>query len=212
MNSADIQRLLREIEEKDQSTAAHTWRVVLYMRALAELGGVEGDVLSRIARGAALHDLGKLDVPTAILQKPGPLTDEEFEIVKRHPATGYDRLVAMGESDSIVLNLVRHHHEQWGGGGYPDGLRGEEIPIGARFFAIIDAFDALTSMRPYRQEVGRDAAERAIKELQNGIGTRYCGSCVALFNDLYRSGRVDWVLTYYNDASDATFDGLDESI
>ncbi len=199
MNTSELEKLVAEIEKKDLSTASHTWRVVLYTRALAELAGMDDELLPRIARGAALHDLGKLDIPTDILQKPEALTDEEFAIIKTHPVAGYDRLIAMGETDMVVLNLVRHHHEQWGGGGYPDKLRGEEIPLGARFFAVVDSFDALTSMRPYRKEVGADAAERALIEIRKGIGTRYCVSSVLLFEDLYRSGRVDWVLSYYND-------------
>lgn len=212
MDSSELQILLADIEKKDLSTAAHTWRVVLYTRALAELAGVDSEMLPRISRGAALHDLGKLDVPTEILQKPGRLTEDEFALVKTHPIAGYDRLIAMGETDMVVLNLVRHHHEQWGGGGYPDGLRGEEIPLGARFFAVIDTFDALTSVRPYRQDVGADAAERALDEIRAGIGTRYCLSCVELFEDLYRSGRVDWVLSYYNDGAASTLGAIDESL
>ncbi len=207
-DSAHIAELLRQIEEKDMSTVAHTWRVALYTRAMAELAGSPTENIERFTLGAALHDLGKLDVPTAILQKPGRLTEEEFDAVKLHPVAGFDRLVAMGVDDQAVLDLVRHHHERIDGLGYPDGLRGEEIPRIARFFAVIDTFDALTSVRPYRREVGPRAAERALEELHAGVGSRYCRDAVEMFAQLYRSHRVDWVLGHFQDGAGVrAFDG-----
>jgi HD-GYP domain-containing protein (c-di-GMP phosphodiesterase class II) len=195
----DVQALVREIEAKDLSTAAHTWRVVLYARALAEYFGMEASVVRRVTDGAALHDVGKVDIPSAILQKPGKLTDDEFEVIKRHPSLGHERLVALGVSDPIVLNLVRFHHERIDGKGYPDGLRGDEIPPGARHFAVIDTFDAMTSKRPYRAEVGLGAADRALTELHGGIGSRYCRESVEAFDKLYRSGELEYILMYCNE-------------
>ena len=192
--------LVRSLEHYDFLSAAHTWRVTLYARAVAEAAGVDHDTVDRIGIGAALHDVGKLDVPLAILQKPGALSDAEFEEIKKHPMHGWNRLLALGIDDQIALTLVRHHHERHDGLGYPDGLAGEAIPPGARFFAVVDTFDALTSVRPYRQDVGEDAAERAIALLNEGIGTRYCADAVALFEKVYRSGIVAWVLHHYNDA------------
>ena len=156
-----IHALVRTIELKDACTAAHTWRVVLYSRAMAERLGFDADVISRISDAAAMHDLGKIDIPDGILTKPGRLTDEEFEVIKTHPVLGQDRLVELGVTDQIMLDLVRHHHERWDGAGYPDRLEGERIPVGARIFSVIDTFDALTSFRPYRKDVGEAAAERA---------------------------------------------------
>ncbi|MBT8485471.1 MAG: HD-GYP domain-containing protein [Phycisphaerales bacterium] len=195
-----VQAFVRSIELKDASTAAHTWRVVLYARALAERLGVPPDDLRRITYAAALHDIGKIDIPGEILRKPGALTDEEFEIVKTHTTLGHERLVRMGETDPILLELVRHHHERWDGLGYPDGLAGEAIPLGPRLFAVIDTFDALTSIRPYRQDVGPDAAERALVEIDASRETRYWPEAARLFRELYETGGVTWILHYFNDS------------
>jgi HD-GYP domain-containing protein (c-di-GMP phosphodiesterase class II) len=191
--------LMPQIEAKDASTAAHTWRVVLYTRALTESMGLDPELIERISLGAALHDLGKVDIPDAILKKPGRLTDEEFAVIKTHPSAGYDRLTAMGVTDRVVLNLVRWHHEKLDGSGYPDGLRGAEIPPGPRYFGVVDTFDAMTSVRPYRREIGAEAAEKAIAELRSKVGTWYCAECVDAWDRLYRSGQIDWILHYFND-------------
>lgn len=203
MSPEVLHSLVGLIEVKDLSTAAHTWRVVLYTRAMAERAGVDHDTIARLTAGAALHDVGKIDIPEAILQKPGALTDDEFAVIKTHPDLGHGHLIAMGEDDPILLNLVRHHHERWDGLGYPDGLKGEEISLGARYFSVIDTFDALTSVRPYRREVGEAAAERAIEELRRGSGTRYFPEAVTMFSELYRTGTLDWILHYYNDVTPA---------
>src|SRR5690606_17859488 len=112
---------------------------------------------------------------------------------------GYDFLVARGVEDQAVLNLVRHHHERIDGTGYPDGLKGEAISPAPRYFAVIDSFDAMTSLRSYRREVGEAAAEKALAELHVGAGTRYDAEAVELFDRLYRSGDLDWILHYFND-------------
>ncbi len=195
----DIQNLVRQIERKDLSTAAHTWRVVLYTRALTEAAGLPQELISRLVHAAALHDVGKIDIPDAILQKPGPLTPEERKVMEHHPALGHRRLLDMGEDDAVILNLVRHHHERVDGRGYPDNLAGDRIPAEARYFAVIDSFDALTSLRPYRESVGEEAARVAIVELQAGMGTHYDPKCVELFTRLYEGGSLDWILHYYND-------------
>lgn len=209
MDNNTLQSLLKQIEVKDGSTAAHTWRVVLYTRMLAEKLGVSDDILRRVTHAAAVHDLGKLDVPDGILKKPGKLTEAEFEVIKTHPMRGHARLVGLGESDPIVLNFVRHHHERIDGKGYPDGLKGEAIPPGARYFAVVDTFDALTSHRPYRHEIGPEAAAKAIEELNAGIGSRYCPDCVSAFSDLYAADQLGWVMQHYNDGSCA--EGYDAS-
>ncbi len=194
-----IASLVKLIEVKDHSTAAHTWRVALYARALADRAGLDHPTVERVTRGAALHDYGKIEIPDAILQKPGPLTDEERLVIQAHPDLGHRRLIEMGETDEIVLELVRHHHERPDGLGYPDKLREGQIPLVARFFAVIDSFDAMTSVRPYRQTVGEAAAERAMTELRAGAGTRYDADAVAMFGELYAGGSLDWILHYYND-------------
>ncbi len=197
-----IQALVEAIELKDQCTAAHTWRVVLYTRALAEEAGESPETLRRLTHAAALHDVGKLDVPTAVLAKPGPLTPEERAVMQAHTTLGHELLTRLGETDPLVLELVRHHHERWDGQGYPDRIAGEAIAVAPRFFAVIDTFDAMTSVRPYRAEVGEKAAEKAIAELEAGAGARYWLPAVEMFSRLYRTGRLGWILEYFNDRRD----------
>ena len=199
MSPDRVSELLAQIERKDLSTAAHTWRVVLYARALCEAFGVDHETIALVTQGAAMHDLGKLDVPDEILQKPDRLTEEEFEIIKVHPVSGYARMIDLDVDEEPILDLVRYHHERWDGLGYPFNLRGEEIPLGARFFAVIDAFDAMTSIRPYRRELGGDAAQRALGEIEAGAGTRYAPEASALFTELFRTGKLDHILHYFND-------------
>lgn len=201
MSPEVVQRLVREIEAKDMSTAAHTWRVVLYARAMMEEHGVDAETIALATQGAALHDLGKLDIPERILQKPGKLTDEEFEVIKQHTVTGFARMIELDVSDEIVLDLVRYHHERWDGLGYPFNLKGEDIPLVARHFAVIDTFDALTSHRPYRNEVGEKAAERAVEILVADRGTHFWPDAVDMFVELYRSGRLAWILDHFNDGA-----------
>ncbi len=195
----DVTPLLVEIERKDMTTAAHTWRVTLYARRVAEEFGLAHDFIERLCKAAALHDVGKLEIPIDILQKPGRLTDDEFVIIKTHTTRGYDFLRSRGVEDEAVLNLVRHHHERVDGKGYPDGLVGDAIAPGPRMFAVIDSFDAMTSLRSYRKEVGEGAAEAALEELHNGSGTRYDPDAVDMFTRLYRTGELNWILHYFND-------------
>lgn len=194
--------LLRAIEEKDASTGAHTWRVVLYARLVAETIGVDREGVDRVGLAAALHDVGKIDIPDRILKKPGRLTDDEFRVIQTHTTAGHQRLINMGVTDEVLLHLVRHHHERLDGTGYPDGLNGEEMRLGARAFAVIDTFDAMTSIRPYRCEVGPEAAERALAEIESHSGSWYCPDCVGVFAELYREGRLGWIMEHFNDTSD----------
>ena len=141
--------LARALEAKSPYTHGHSTRVAQYALAVANrlgLGDAEVDVL---ARGAALHDIGKISTPDAILDKPGRLTPEELEVVKRHPAEGA-RIVEPLRSARDVLPFVRWHHERMDGTGYPDGLPGGEIPLAVRVLAVADVYDALASCRPYR--------------------------------------------------------------
>jgi putative nucleotidyltransferase with HDIG domain len=180
-----ISALLQLVQYKDAATAAHTWRVTLYTLALAEAAGVDRDRHPVLMRAAVLHDIGKIDIPRRIVQ--------------RHPRLGYERLVELGEQDPVVLQVVRSHHERLDGSGYPDGLKGDEIPVPARRFAVIDSFDAMTSRRPYRQQVGAAAADRAVRELQARAGSWYAPEAVELLTTVYRSGDLDWILHHLND-------------
>lgn len=201
MSPDDVHRLVRAIERKDLSTAAHTWRVVLYTRAMAEEAGLGRELVDSLTYGAALHDVGKLDIPSEILQKPGPLTIDEFEIIKIHPVAGDAHMLELGVDDELVLDLIKYHHERWDGRGYPYGRGGRSIPVGARYFAVIDAFDAMTSIRPYRTDVGPGAVERAMTELHAGVGSRYWPEAVDMFTTLYRTGRLDHILHHFNDSA-----------
>ncbi len=202
-----IEALVRTIELKDRTTAAHTWRVVLYTRTLAEVFGLDHQTIARLSTAAALHDLGKIDIPDHILQKPGKLTPEEFEIMKTHTVLGYERLVSMGEDDPLILELVRHHHERVDGLGYPDGLRERQIPQAAKMFAVVDTFDALTSIRPYRHEIGLAAARSAAAQLQADRGTHFAPECVDAFIEQFQSGNLHWILEHFNDRCEVpTFD------
>ncbi|MEN0019514.1 MAG: HD domain-containing phosphohydrolase [Planctomycetota bacterium] len=122
--------------------------------------------------------------------------------MQQHPVTGYARMISLDVEEQPVLDLICYHHERVDGLGYPFGLRGDDIPLSARFFAVVDTFDAMTSHRPYRHEVGKDAADRAIVEIKSGIGTRYDREAVDLFASLYDEGRLDWILNYFNDGSE----------
>lgn len=203
LDPAIVAALVKSLELKDGATASHTWRVVLYTRAIAEAAGIDHDTLARITTAAALHDLGKIDIPDDILMKPGKLTKDEFDIIKTHTTIGHDRLLRMGVQDPIILNLVRHHHERVDGTGYPDGLGGDDIPIGARYFAVVDTFDALTSVRPYRKQIGDDAAKRALDIITSDVESHYAIEAVDLFVKQFERGALDWILHYFNDENPA---------
>ncbi len=137
------------IESKDHYTQGHCERVATYACALASASGMDSERLRWFRMGALLHDVGKIVVPSSILNKPGPLTTEEWATMKRHPQAGV-RLLREIEFPWDIRPMVRHHHEHWDGSGYPDGLAGDDIPLSARILCLADVFDALTSSRSYR--------------------------------------------------------------
>lgn len=135
---------------------AHSRRVSRLAGSTAHQLGLDGEEVTRVRRAGAFHDIGKVEIPNEIINKPGPLSEEEFAVVKRHPVLGA-RIVARW-GDERLAAMVRHHHERFDGSGYPDGLAGEQIPVGARIVAVADTFDAVTSERPYRPAMGRREA------------------------------------------------------
>jgi putative nucleotidyltransferase with HDIG domain len=145
-----VEALALAIGAKDEVTGSHLNRVRVYCREFGQMMGLEECDTQALDAASLLHDIGKLAVPEHILSKPGKLTPEEFEQVKLHPQIGAEILERV-EFPYPVVPIVRHHHEQWGGAGYPDGLSGLEIPIGARILSVVDCFDALVSDRPYRK-------------------------------------------------------------
>jgi putative nucleotidyltransferase with HDIG domain len=173
------------MEVRDAYTALHEEAVAeLAVLIATELGLDPGD--QRAIRYAALtHDLGKLAVPNEILHKPGPLDDGEWEIMRRHTIVGAEMLARIPFFED-VHRLVRGHHERWDGGGYPDGLRGEEIPIGARILCVCDSFNAMTTTRPYRSAMSQEAA---LDELRRCAGSQFDRRAVDAFAQVL--GRVD---------------------
>jgi putative nucleotidyltransferase with HDIG domain len=178
-----IETLAMAIDAKDQITHGHIRRVQTYAVALSkEVGVSEPEQIKAIEAAALLHDMGKLAVPEYILNKPGKLTPVEFEKMKLHASVGADILSAIAFPYPVVP-IVRHHHENWNGKGYPDGLAGTDIPIGARILAVVDCYDALTSDRPYRPKLSDDEAIAILRERR---GTMYDPLIVDTFSTLYR--------------------------
>jgi putative nucleotidyltransferase with HDIG domain len=169
--------LLSALDTRDTETEGHSERVTAYTMLLADLMGVPPDQCYHIERGALLHDIGKIGVPDRILLKPGPLTPEEFAEMQQHPVIGF-RMCARIDFLRGAAQIVLHHHERWDGAGYPDGLAGEQIPLGARIFAVVDAFDAMTTDRPYRLAF---PFEYAREEIRGNFGTQFDPQVVEVF-------------------------------
>jgi putative two-component system response regulator len=169
----------RTVEAKSRYTQGHSERVGRYAIALGEEVGLMPAEMDILRRGAALHDIGKISIPDAILNKPGPLTAEEYEVVKRHPLEGA-RILEGLRSIQAVLPLVRSHHERLDGAGYPDGKRGNEIPLLVRILSVADVYDAVSSERPYRPALPQAKCfeilqtDAASGGLDAGLVQRFC--------------------------------------
>ena len=164
---ATLQALITALDFRDNETQGHSTRVVEYAVLVAKRMGIEEAKLTSIRRGAILHDVGKIGVPDAILKKPGKLDDAEWAEMKRHPEIGYRMLQHIPFLEP-ALDIVLCHQERWDGSGYPRGLQGEQIPLGARVFAVVDTFDAMTSDRPYRAALPIESARAEV--------LKFCGS------------------------------------
>jgi diguanylate cyclase (GGDEF)-like protein/putative nucleotidyltransferase with HDIG domain len=163
LHLATIEALALAIDAKDQTAHNHIGRVQIYASALARAAGMSDDDVHAVKTAALLHDIGKLAVPEHILAKPGPLTPEEFQKVRIHPQVGAE-IIAAVPFPYPVAPLILSHHERWDGRGYPAGLRGEDIPLGARILCLVDYFDALTSDRPYHKPMSVEAAVTLIQQ------------------------------------------------
>ena len=172
--SRQIARLAERLERKDASARDHNAAVSRIAVRVAARLGLRGEALRHVELGALLHDVGKLDVPDRILGKPTGLTELEWQVMRRHAASG-ERLLLHILDLPDVLAIVRSHHERWDGAGYPDGMRGEAIPLGARIVAVADAFRAMTEPRPYRRPRTRD---EAVQEIAAGSGHHFDPDCV----------------------------------
>ncbi len=173
-------------EARDRYTYEHVTRVAELSVLIGQAMGLPRLRLRALAQGAMLHDVGKLCISDLVLQKPDKLTPEEFEQIKRHPALGYELLMRLKGFEREAL-VVRHHHEWFDGSGYPDGLRGEEIPLEARIVAVADMYDALTTDRPYRPAYSH---EQAMAIIEKESGTHLDPACVEAFRRALGDGRV----------------------
>jgi putative nucleotidyltransferase with HDIG domain len=165
------------LDLRDRETEGHTQRVTTLTEELARKMGIPDSELIHIRRGSLLHDIGKMGVPDRILLKPDKLTEEEWIIMREHPVHAYN-LLSQIEFLRPALNIPHYHHERWDGSGYPDGLMGEQIPLEARVFAVVDVFDALISDRPYRPGWPRD---KAINYICKQSGSHFDPKVVAAF-------------------------------
>jgi putative nucleotidyltransferase with HDIG domain len=177
-----IAALSRSMSAKDYYTGGHTERVSGIAVALAQRLGYDGADLDAIEIGALLHDIGKIGIPESILHKPGPLDAEEWKVMKQHPVIS-EYILSEVDLPKSVLEIARHSHERIDGAGYPDGLAGEAIPLPARIVLVADAFDALTSDRPYRPARSIHAA---LDEIRDHAGTQFCQSVVDALELVYK--------------------------
>ena len=180
-----LEQLGAAVEATDPYTHGHSRRVARNSWLIATRMGLGREEVARIRTAAAVHDVGKLETPTSVLRKRGPLTHEEFEVIKRHPVDGARMAAVLGDAE--LTSIVRHHHERLDGTGYPSGLSGEAIPLGARIIAVADTFDAITSARPYRPARSH---KKAIDILKFEAGVRLDPSVVRAFCGLYSGRRV----------------------
>jgi HD-GYP domain-containing protein (c-di-GMP phosphodiesterase class II) len=164
-----VQALAAAIEARDNYTHAHSEQVVTLATEVALLLGVSPSELEQVRHGALLHDVGKLAIPNEILHKPGPLTDEEWLVMAEHPIIG-ERILRRTPQLGHLAPVVRHEHERWDGGGYPDGLAGAGIPVASRIILACDAYNAMITTRPYRDAMSEEAA---IAELEDKSGTQF---------------------------------------
>lgn len=185
---AGVQALAEALELKDPYTRGHSVRVSQYSSVLARALRLDEDIVRQIELGGHVHDIGKIGVREAVLNKTEPLTDEEYEHIMIHPLVGWRVLAPLLGDAPIALNIVRSHHERMDGRGVPDGLAGESIPFEARIVAVADAIDAMTSGRPYR---GNELSlEQALDELRRNAGTQFDPNVVAAVGQSMQTGEL----------------------
>ena len=177
----------KALDLRDKETEGHTQRVVDMTLRIAQNLGIDDDELTHIRRGALLHDIGKMGIPDSILLKPGPLTDEEWKIMKKHPTYAYELLYPITHLRP-ALEIPYYHHERWDGSGYPQGLAGEQIPLAARIFAVVDVWDALTSDRPYRKAW---TSKKALDHIRSQSGKHFDPKIVDVFLSLIKSELIN---------------------
>jgi HD-GYP domain-containing protein (c-di-GMP phosphodiesterase class II) len=177
---ATVRALANAVEARDAYTGKHAGRVAAYGLAIAWAAGIDVADEPQMEFGFLLHDIGKVGVPDSVLFKPAALSPDEFSCVAGHAEIGYEILRHVDFLDEATL-VVRHHHERWDGMGYPDGLKGDQIPLAARVFAVADTLDALTTDRPYRNAVDW---EQAREEILRVAGTQFDPSVIAAYDTI----------------------------
>ena len=174
------------LELHDSVSPGHTQRVTELTLELSRQIGIHGEQLKQIWRGAMLHDHGKVRIPEAVLRKKGPLSDEEWVVMRKHPTIAYEMLSPIPFLEPC-LSIPRYHHERWDGKGYPEGLSGEDIPLEARIFSVVDVWDALLHERSYRPAWEYD---RAIAYFEDQSGMHFDPRVVEAFLELLAGGRI----------------------
>ncbi|UII56260.1 HD-GYP domain-containing protein [Cytobacillus spongiae] len=180
--------LAEAVDARDKYTSFHSKNVAIYSKQIAKAMGLPKYQCQHIYIGGLLHDIGKIGIPEAILNKPARLTEEEYEIIKKHPEIGYKMLKYIPFLREVkILDMVLYHHERYDGKGYPRGLVGDEIPLEARIMSVADTFDAMTSRRIYRATID---IEQILSEIKNNIGKQFDKEVVEAFLDLYEKGEI----------------------
>jgi putative nucleotidyltransferase with HDIG domain len=177
MRSQTVERVLSHINVRYDREQIHTERVAEYCEALARALEWEEHEVEMVKTAAVLHDIGKIMVPLELLNKEEPLSKEEFDIIRRHPETGYEILKSV-EEYAALAEYVLYHHERWDGGGYPEGLAGEDIPLVSRIISVADAYEAMTAQRPYQRTKTR---KEAMDELERCGGAQFDPRLVQVF-------------------------------
>jgi GAF domain-containing protein len=188
-----MESLATALEARDEYTRGHSQRVCDLSVMLGSKLGLMPDALEELRIGTILHDIGKIGVPDAILNKPGRLTDEEFQFMRTHPVIGYEICVPLMLSEGVLM-IIRNHHEKLDGSGYPDGLKGGELPLSLRIVCVADAFDAMSSRRPYR---GVMDMSHVIGELSKGAGSQFDSVVVEALKSLLAAGSLDELYAAY---------------
>jgi response regulator RpfG family c-di-GMP phosphodiesterase len=177
-----IEALAAALDARDSATEGHCQRVTGCTLIIGEHLGIQGAEMTALHYGAALHDIGKIGIPDAILLKPGRLTEDEWALMRQHPELG-EKIIAGIQFLRSAIPVVLHHHERWDGEGYPGRLKGEEIPLGARIFMVSDAFDAMISNRPYRRGMPYD---QALREIRHHSGKQFDPAVVEAFDAVFQ--------------------------
>ncbi len=175
---ATLEALTAALDLRDKETEGHSRRVTEYATVIARAMGLDGEAIGVIRQGALLHDVGKIGIPDSMLHKAGPLSPDEWDLMRRHPQIGYDLLRGIEFLDDAASTIVLHHHERYDGAGYPGKLAGSDIPPGARIFAVADTLDALTADRVYRKATSLEAAQQ---EIGRCSGTQFDPTIVNAF-------------------------------